>query len=237
MWTPYRRYPWAASKYKLRRTVERDPTRKGRRRGYTGRFPSYRDTEDALLVFESLLELDLLVLLEADPEVSQIWPQPLTLGVHFSGHYYKTIPDFYSGQVTGERKLWEVRAASAVVTDDHEIQSAIDAWYKSVEAQANRQGFEYYLVTEDDIRVEPRLSNSRHILRGRGNLIDADALRSVRHALSHLSNPTTVGTVREHAGDSVNAFWALMRLLYLGEIKADMSRPFGNHTTIFWVLR
>jgi hypothetical protein len=229
MWTPKRSYPGANSKLKLRRCVERDPV-KINRSGYVGRLPSYRDADPALLIFESILECDLLVLLESDPGTTQIWPQPLTLAVHFLGHLYHPIPDFFSGYKSGERRLWEVRPAAVVLTDDAIIQAEIDAWYDAVADEAYRRGFEFHLITERDIRIQPRLSNSRHILRGAGDLVDNSAISVVRAVLAYLPDPVTIGAVRDAAGREVNAFWAIMRMIYRGEIKADMSQPFGDQT-------
>jgi hypothetical protein len=229
MWTPKRSYPSANSKLKLRRCVERDPV-KVNRSGYVGRLPSYRDADPALLVFESLLERDLLVLLESDTNTTQIWPQPLTLTVHFLGHVYRPIPDFFSSHKSGERRLWEVRPAVVVLADDTIVQAEIDAWYDAVADEACRRGFEFHLITERDIRIEPRLSNSRHILRGAGDLVDRRAISAVRAVLAHLPDPVTLGAVRDAAGREVNAFWAIMRMIYRGEIKADMSQPFGDQT-------
>jgi hypothetical protein len=229
MWTPTRSYPNANTKLKLRRCVERDPI-KANRSGYVGRLPSYRDAEPALLVFESILEGDHLVLLESDPCTTQIWPQPLTLTVHFLGHVYYPVPDFFSNYASGERRLWEVRPAAVVLTDDAVIQAEIDGWYDAVADEAYRRGFEFHLMTERHIRIEPRLSNSRHILRGAGDLVDHSALSAVRGVLPDLPDPVTIGTVRDAAGRKVNAFWAIMRMIYRGEIKADMSQPFGDQT-------
>jgi hypothetical protein len=229
MWTPKRSYPRANSKFKFRRCVERDPVRASRH-GYVGRLPSYRDADAGLLVFESLLERDFLVLLESDAGVTQIWPQPLTLTVRFLGHVYRPIPDFFSGHKPGERRLWEVRPAAVVLTDDVIVQAEIDAWYDAVAEEAYRRGFEFHLMTERDIRIEPRLANSRHILRGAGDLVDNSAISAVMAVLPCLPDPVTIGAVRDAAGRDVNAFWAIMRMIYRGEIKADMSQPFGDQT-------
>lgn len=231
MWSPRRTYVRPVSRYRHRRTVERDPVSRSKR-GFVGRMPSYR-SDPGLVPFESLLERDQAILLEVDPTVASIWAQPLRLDVHFEGELYRPIPDFLAEYHDGGIVLWEVRAAGAVISADPAEQARVDAWYEAVRAEAARRGYDHRLVTERDIRVQPRLDNARHVLRGTGDVVDVRALSAVRLVVQVLPDPLTIGKVRDAVGRDVDtAFWAIMRLIYLGELAADMTVPFGDRTRL-----
>ncbi len=136
-------------KYKGKMSI---PTRKVRHGGknFIGHFPSIKMKK--MIDFESLLERDLIYLLDYDANVSDFTEQPLTIPIHISGRRQQYTPDFLVN-IYAEPTLLEVKPICFVKEFENSIK------FEFIKDYCKRLGWNYHIVTERDIRQNPLLEN------------------------------------------------------------------------------
>lgn len=204
----------------------RPPARKvvtGRRTGaLTGYHPSRK--MGAPVPFESLLELDALVLLEVDWKVVQFATQPVTFQWRDAGRVRRYTPDLLVVTALG-RTFREVKPARRLARDP-----VLRGRRERIEAECAALGADFEVWTDKDIRREPRLSNSRAVLSEGRRVGDALAEQRVRAVLPRCA---TVGEAAWAGGlPPVRALRAAMRLAARGEVGLDLDLALGASTRI-----
>ena len=122
-----------------------------RKHGLNGLFPSLKTGR--MVWFESFLERDFIHLLEFDPDVVSFAEQPLTLEYLHQGKTRKYTPDFHVQYAAQRQVLVECKPTVFVDREDNQIKFAAgQAW-------CAERGWAFRVVTEADIRREPRLAN------------------------------------------------------------------------------
>ncbi|MGY2051818.1 TnsA endonuclease N-terminal domain-containing protein [Methylobacterium sp. JK268] len=178
----------------------------------------------ALIPFESLVELDALVVLEADCEVLQFGAQPVTFQWHDAGGDRRYTPDLLVVTALG-CTFREVKPARRLARDP-----TLRGRRRRIEAECAARGADFEVWTDKEIRREPRLSNSRAVLSEGRRVGDAWAEERVRAAMP---NCATVGELAWAGGlPPVRALRAVMRLAALGEAGLDLDAPLGPSTRI-----
>lgn len=171
---------------------------------------------------ESLLEVDLALLLDASPFVSSYSEQPVTFRFVIDGEKRWHVPDFLVEQA-GRRIYIEVKFECDV--DDHVL-----ARTALLEQQVEHEGDFYVLLTENDIRKPNWVSNARQVLRrARHDLAPIDLVghfERLRTGRSMTLKDWSWGQSRE-----VDAI-ALARLMMQGSAYLDMSRPLAPETKV-----
>ena len=138
-------------------TSVRKPSNKGGVKKFIGRFPSFR--LNVTLWFESLLERDYLCLLEFDHlDVLSFREQPGRIYYTLDGKRRRYTPDFYVERKS-KRQIIEVKAESKALEEKYR------ALFRVASLICSREGYEFKVITEKFIRVQPRLNNVKLLLR------------------------------------------------------------------------
>lgn len=115
-----------------------------------GLFSSYKI--QASQWYESLIERDYMYLLECDPDVAKYQSQPLTIVYNLGTKQRRYTPDFLVER-TNRKQIIEVKPASKVLDEKNQT------LWKCVAPIFNSYGWEFIVVTDEMIRVQPLLSN------------------------------------------------------------------------------
>jgi hypothetical protein len=135
----------------------REPSNRGGGKKYIGKFPSFR--LNMTIWFESLLERDFLCLLEFDHlDVEFFESQPCRIHYRRDGRRRRYTPDFLVVR-KGKRQIVEVKPMEKALEErNREI-------YRIAGEACARRGYEFRVVTDTEIRAEPRLENVKILLR------------------------------------------------------------------------
>lgn len=137
--------------------IVRKPSNKGGVKKFIGRFPSFR--LNAMLWFESLLERDYLCLLEFDHlDVLSFREQPGRIYYTLDGKGRRYTPDFYVERKS-KRQIIEVKPESKALREKNRT------LFRIASQICSREGYEFKVITETFIRVQPRLNNVKLLLR------------------------------------------------------------------------
>ncbi|MGA9796683.1 MAG: TnsA endonuclease N-terminal domain-containing protein [Rhizomicrobium sp.] len=209
-------------------------SRRGRTPSYHGIHAGHKALGWAL--YESLLERDFQTDLCADPRVKAYAVQSHQLKYwfpSFSGvqteHIYT--PDVCVLLKDNRTVVFEVK---------HSRLRLRATWQKREphirRAYAEDHGVPFLVVTEREIRIQPRLSNYEIMLRHRHPMDDAEAEIAVRDALHRVQNRTHIGEVCDACLLRQNrlsrSYSALIRLALTGEIALDIDSPLSLATAI-----
>ena len=126
-----------------------------------GKFPSIK--AGRMIHCESLLELDLAVVLEFSKAIVRYREQPLTAHYVFDGRIRRYTPDFEITLASGETMLIEVKPAQKLL-DEQERKR-----FEQIADHFARQGQRFAILTELEIRQTVLLANLRCLLRYRGS--------------------------------------------------------------------
>ena len=199
--------------------------------GYACTFPSERGRRQ--IEANGMLELDFCILTEVDPTVTRFWKPTLEVEFYYEGKMRKQRLHFFVEHADGHRLMYVVRTVGSFHLDDAAAKKWWTDYFAMVTEGVHRHDCDFRLMTELEIRIEPRLHNARIILRGCSPLMPKHTVLAARAALQTMPPEFTIEEFRDHFHDpTVDAFNALMRLIWLGDVRPDMSRRFSNNTLI-----
>src|ERR1043165_2791519 len=137
--------------------VTRRPSNRGGVKKFIGKFPSFR--LNIVLWFESLLERDYLCLLEFDYlDVISFREQPGRIYYTLDGKRRRYTPDFYVERKK-KRQIIEVKAEAKAQEEKYRT------LFRIASIICSREGYDFEVVTETFIRIQPRLYNIKLLLR------------------------------------------------------------------------
>lgn len=204
---------------------ELDPVRKRRiinkSRSLSGLMPSDKNNEHVW--FESALERDFAILLEAHPDVSHYQEQPLTIEYDVDGKTKRYTPDFLVHFIDKRQKPWlcEIKYRD-------ELREKFDRLKPKLRAgidHANSQKWEFRIFTERDIRT-PHLENLNFLDRYNTNGLDGACYKLVLRTLSVLGHTTPkefMLTVKDaHYNQKGRCLYALWYGIKSGDIGCDI---------------
>ena len=119
-------------------------------KNFIGHFPSIKMNK--MIDFESLLERDLIYLLDHDADVLDFMEQPLTIPINTSGRQLQYTPDFLVNTDVGST-LIEVKPIRFV----EEFVSSFK--FETARDYCKLRGWKFHVLTEHDIRRKPLLEN------------------------------------------------------------------------------
>ncbi len=176
-----------------------------------GRFPSLKMKR--MISFESLIECDFLYLLEYEPTVDRFYEQPLTIEYGLEGRTCRYTPDFQVVQRQSNR-LVECKPAALVHTEDNRRKfAAALEWCQA-------QGWEFCLVTDQDLRTGPRLANIKLLTRYARHVIRPEIKARVSALLHSASTALTVGNLAQALApsDPASALASILHLAFHHEL-------------------
>lgn len=179
-----------------------------------GRFPSLKMGRS--VHWESQLERDLIYLLEFDPEVQAYREQPTTLSLMVEGKPRRYTPDFLVQKPHG---LYVVEVKPAEKARQPEYIALFAAAAESLRSLASS----FQILTETEIRVQPRLDNIRLLLRYQRMDVPEAAWTAIAASLA--DGPKPAGTI---CGELVGVDMAMIAtLICRHRLHADLDTPFG----------
>lgn len=117
-----------------------------------GKFPSLKNKK--VVWFESHLERDFIYLAEFDREVIRYQEQPIKIKYVYDGKQCHYTPDFF---IERQDKKQIVEVKPQYKTEKEEF----IAFSTSMQKLLASEGYEYIVITDSTIRLQPRLSNIR----------------------------------------------------------------------------
>lgn len=151
-------------------------TRRGR--GYRGKFPSLK--LGRLVHWESLVERDLILHLEYDPQIEHYQEQPCVIDYYdHKGKSRKYYPDFLIRRADDSEALLEAKPAAKVRAPK------LRAKLAAIALRMEERNHQFRVMTDTEIRRQPRFDNLSRI---------HDAVRSSKSLYSDgpISLPNTV---------------------------------------------
>ncbi len=194
------------------------PVRKVVRRSHTTHVGWFASRKFDQIGYESHLERDFLRLCEADPAVTFLREQPCTLFyADENGVTRDHTPDFAL-----------VRNGAAVIVETKYADDAAKYAYRTkvLTRELALRGIAYEMMTEHEIRREPRLGNAVELLRGRGTEPSPEFAEKVLELLLASANGVAVGDIPEILGVARDARYAVYAMILDGAIRlADPDAP------------
>ncbi|NNM73845.1 hypothetical protein [Enterovirga aerilata] len=187
--------------------------------------------------FRSLLERDLRTLLGANPDIAHYAVESHELRYFTPDGRGGSVPRTYVPDVTVRYRSGEI----VVLDAKARFFTTLPQWTARepfiTEAYAVDHGVTFAVVSEDEIRAQPRLGNAQIMERHRYIVRDEAAVLRVRDLLAKLPSPTTIAAVAAAARlpgqpGECRAYTALMNLALAGEIALDLGRPLSPNTEI-----
>lgn len=202
--------------------VEQKPVRQiVSRSGKTprGDFPSHKN--DRMVGYEHLLERDACVLFEMSPLVVSYREQPERLWFSHGDRTRSYTPDYELELADGQRVLVEVKPAHRLATPD------VREKFDHIVAHMTRANKHFVILTDIEIRKQPRLSNLRRLLHD-APLFDvtADVLRRSIRALVN-SQVSTFGDAESAVGREI-----FINLLMRGAATCPLDQAITSDTAI-----
>lgn len=186
---------------------------------------------NAIVMWESQLERDYIYLLEIDPDVVAYYGQPFTIAYDLKNRRKKYTPDF----------LVDRRCSKQVV--EVKPKSKVESFIKSDCEASRRHRFlgirnfcslndlNFAVVTEETIRVQPRLDNIKLLYRyARINLpwsIYTDCLDYFQKV--KISTISETGRSLKETGVTQSS---LLKLLWTGFLLTDLMQPISPQSSI-----
>lgn len=213
--------------------IRASETRKVRYRGretYCGDVPMTR-LHYKLVAGDSLLECDFVIVTDAtEDDLIDVQSQPEPLAIYVNGRKRKWTPDYLIRRHGFGAELVEVKNLSWLRPSDPVKAAGRRAWLEACAASARARGFAFRLLTEQEIRVEPRLSNAYLMHRHLGPFVDQGLLTTSIMALASLPKQATVADLGRAIENPLGALEMAIRLDRRGYIRLDRSAMFSPHS-------
>jgi len=161
------------------------PVRKVSNRGgnIIGRFPSLK--LERMVDFESLIERDFIYVLDFEQDVEMFIEQPLSIEYEQAGRILHYTPDFWIIK-TGQPILVECKPEKRVDLPENQRKfAAAQRW-------CGARGWQYQVVTEEQLRRGPRLANIRLLTQFARYNIQSEVKSRIRTWLTATSGPVTI---------------------------------------------
>jgi hypothetical protein len=224
---------WKKKTHRLIKGAEARNIRTGRHDHYVGDVPMTR-LNGKLVSGESLLEIDALFLLDYDGGFDDVIAQPFTVEIEVRGRVRHWTPDFLVVRKDRQNELIEVKHLSWLYHSDPAKAALARARLDALESTCFRRGVSFILLTEDEIRVEPRLYNAHMAHRHSSALAPPS---SIIIALSALAAAPATLTIKEFAHliaplHPIHGLGLAVRLERLGHIRIDRRTRYSLDSTI-----
>lgn len=200
------------------------------RDGYRGEHPVAR-SDGRLVQCESLLELDALMMLDAfDRTIVNVESQPVSLEYRQDGRLRKWTPDFLIERNGVKPELVEVKTLKHLYPADPLARADTVDRFKALKDAAERKGFEFRLLTESEIRVQPALYNARLLCRHSPLRHNTALILRGRDALRSMAEPSVNG-FQKALGPGVDGFSLAIAMDWLGHALMDRRSRFSRLST------
>lgn len=200
------------------------PVRKVRNRGIhkvIGRFPSCKS--NGSIVWESQLERDCLHHLEMDSAVSSIRAQPFRVEYILNGKRRKYTPDFLA---EGDRRRDVIEVKPFEKTTSAEFAS----WQTAITLVLKKHDYRFIVLTEQDFRQEPRLTNYKWLFRFVKTKTSRYDLLRLLEAISR--GMTTIDAAQAQCRAMSIDPDSVWHLIAIGMLDVDVAKPLNPQSII-----
>jgi TnsA endonuclease N terminal len=187
-----------------------------------GRFFSQKMQTTA--VYESLLERDYMYLLEIDPEVKSYSSQPLTISYSIDKLSRRYTPDFLVERIS-KTQIVEVKPIIELDLEENTKR------FEYIAPNFEHQGWEFVVVTDKKIRVEPLLSNVKLLYRYKSETLSSQQYLSCQQYFKH-KKAVELQIALQDLEKSVISRKSLYKLLFVGFLETDLMQPIGSKSYI-----
>ena len=186
------------------------------------KFPSLKNGR--LVHCEGLLELDAVYLFEAHRRIVRYREQPARHHYADGDRTRRYTPDFELTFIDGSTLLVEIKPERSLAAD--EVRQTLQA----VRAHMRRSGHPFVVLTDAELRLEPRQSNVRSIFRRAGR--HWPTLRAAKVDLSRQLARLPMLLQEAEAAFKASGSTNVYTLLLLGLLRCDQSLPLQPSTVI-----
>lgn len=192
------------------------------------KFSSYKNND--IMTVESFLEFNTCFHLEYDEKITSFCAQPEGYHYHYESKELPYTPDFKIMNVDGRSSVLEVKPSRKL--QNCELLKRLIARKEA----AKRLGYEFILVTENQVNASPKLFNlklfHRYACFKEYEYMFDDILRLVKN-----NNLTDVSSIAEkiHADNVGVVFASVVSLLASGQVKADIENEKLNYKSPLWL--
>lgn len=188
-----------------------------------GKTPSRKTKE--MIPWESQLERDYVALVEADPEVTRICSQPFKIEYILDGKKHSYTPDYWVERRKKRNSVVEIKP-SEYVDKFREL-------YEAVQIECAVKGWDYVVLTEKEIRFQPRLDNAKLLCRYSWNELPEEAALLIGPFLK-AGQTRTLGELKSLFRQRGIPGTMVFTLMYLSAFSFDINKPFTDDLKI-WV--
>lgn len=188
---------------------------------FMGKFPSLKLNRTVL--WGSQLVRDYLYMLEFDVNVLSYSEQPLVINHVLGSLPYKYTPDFLVER-SNKRQIIEIMP-------EDQLDEAGTGLYRSIYSACRQKGYDFLIVTDKVIQMQPRLSNIKLLLKYARTPISPQHQILCAKFIGRNSQATFGEMVQffESHGTTRQVVYALM---YAGEVIFDLMQPIGFSTKL-----
>lgn len=187
-----------------------------------GKFPSRK--MQATIWFESLLERDYIYLLEIDPDVLSFYGQPFKVLYTSDSKQRKYTPDFFVER-RNEKQVIEVKPASKASSDKNL------SLFQKVTPICEEKGWKFIVVTEEVIRVQPRLSNIKILFKYSDISVSPQKVIECKKYFERQESSVLKDIEKNLASKEVDRN-TLFMLLYFGFLETDLDQPLNSDSIL-----
>lgn len=188
-----------------------------------GKFPSLK--MHRLVWWESQIERDYIYLLEFDPSVISYEEQPLRISYRLNGKERHYTPDFLVKRVN-KSLIVEVKPEEEVQKEENQ------RLFHIAKAICARNNYEFVIVTDKMIRVQPRLDNIKLLTRYQRTAINHPHYQIICYELFAMSSEVSLNEVmRFFASRSIDKH-VVFSLLYWGVLAVDLMQPIAGTSVV-----
>lgn len=202
----------------------RKPSNKGGVKKIISKFPSYR--MNRVIYAEGNIELDYLYLLEFDhPNVTYFEEQPARIHYELDGRWRHYTPDFYVERL-GERLIVEVKRK------DEAQEEEIQRLFRIAAAACEKEGYKFVPVTDEMIRVQPRLDNIKLLTRYERTDIDNPLYQIACHEFFAERGEANLGELMRYFASRGVGKDVVYALLFWRILAFDLTAPVGPESVV-----
>lgn len=192
-----------------------------------GKFPSRKACRPVW--WESGLERDFLYLLELDSDVLSYSEQEVRIMYKLDGKRRHYTPDFMVIRVD-KRQIVEVKPEHKASSDEYK------RLFRIAKNICSRQGYDFVVVTEKIIRLQPRLDNVRLLYRYSGVSVTSEALSACREIGLRDSALTLKSLEEQLLARGIAKPERLRQIVFAlickGVVSIDLMKPLGDGSVV-----
>jgi hypothetical protein len=189
-----------------------------------GKFCSVKSNR--VLWYESLLEMNLMYLLDFDPDVKCFKEQPCRIHYVLDGRQRSYTPDILVLR-SELRQIIEVKPASKVTT------AANQRLFQAVSPICDREGFSFIVATDGMIMQQPRLDNIKALWRyARTSLRPQHQIYCEEFLRHKPSSSADLAEALEFFASKGASPQIVYSLLFWGVLDFDLMQPLGPSSSI-----